>query len=510
MSYKTLSPEPPPAARSASSALHRGWLQPEHGRIAGLALLSLGAYLFASRLRLGLGFPLDDAWIHQTYARNLALLGQWAFIPNDPSAGSTAPLWSALLAVGHRLGLGPYLWTYVLGWVCLTGLGLTGMRLYRAWRPYAGRSAIWVGVFLVLEWHLVWAAGSGMETLLFAWLILWVLAELLEGRRRWLLVGLVIGGAMWVRPDGITLLGPALLILWASEPGWQARGRALARLAVGAVTTILPYLLFNQMLAGSWWPNTFFAKQAEYAILRQVPLWRRLVSLYGLPLVGAGALLLPGLARLTLGALRKRDLKTAAVLLWFAGYLAMYALRLPVVYQHGRYIMPAMPVYFVAGLAGLSGWLDLRSTLPTPRILSRTWVAALALVMGAFWLVGANAYAADVAVIETEMVATARWVAENTPSQALIAAHDIGALGYFGQRRLLDLAGLISPEVIPFIRDEDRLAAYLDQRRATYLVTFPGWYPRLAQRGRLLFSTQAPYSPRMGGENMAVYAWPGL
>jgi len=508
MSYKTLNPEPAPAARSAPNASRRGWLRPEHGLIAGLGLFSLGGYLLASRLTLRLGFPLDDAWIHQTYARNLALLGQWAFIPNQPSAGSTAPLWSALLAIGHRLGLGPYLWTYLLGWACLCGLALTGMRLYRAWRPYDRSAAPWVGVFLVFEWRLVWAAGSGMETLLFAWLIAWTLADLLEGRRRWLRLGLLIGASLWVRPDGLTLLGPALLALWASERDGKARLQALARLALGAFVTILPYLLFNQLLAGSWWPNTFFAKQAEYAILRQKPLWERIVSLYSLPLVGAGVLLLPGLGRLALIAARKRDLKTAAVLAWLLGYLALYALRLPVTYQHGRYVIPAMPIYFVAGLAGLSGWLAPGSTLPARRILSRTMLAALALVGGAFWLVGARAYADDVAVIETEMVTTAHWVAENTPPQALVAAHDIGALGYFGQRRLLDLAGLISPEVIPFIRDEDRLAAYLDRRRAEYLVTFPGWYPRLAQHGRQLFVTQALYSPNMGGENMAVYAWP--
>ena len=70
----------------------------------------------------------------------------------------------------------------------------------------------------------------------------------------------------------------------------------------------------------------------------------------------------------------------------------------------------------------------------------------------------------------------AAWVAENTEPDAIIAAHDIGALGYFGNRKLIDLAGLVSPEVIPFIRDEGQIAAYLNEQEADYLVTFPGWY----------------------------------
>jgi hypothetical protein len=90
----------------------------------------------------------------------------------------------------------------------------------------------------------------------------------------------------------------------------------------------------------------------------------------------------------------------------------------------------------------------------------------------------------------------------------LVAAHDIGALGFFTGRPLLDLAGLVSPQVIPFIRDEQRLEAFLDDQGAEYLVTFPAWYRHLTQRGSPVFSSQGIFSPAMGGENMAVYRWP--
>jgi len=105
------------------------------------------------------------------------------------------------------------------------------------------------------------------------------------------------------------------------------------------------------------------------------------------------------------------------------------------------------------------------------------------------------------------MVATAHWIQENTPPDAIIGAHDIGALGYYAQRDIVDLAGLISPDVIPFIRDEARLAKYLDTQDVTYLMTFPAWYPSLASRSILIYHTQSPYSPNLGGENMAVYQW---
>ena len=57
-----------------------------------LSALSSGAYLGFSAWYYGWGFPLDDAWIHQVYARHLGQLGEWAFLPGQPSAGSTSPV----------------------------------------------------------------------------------------------------------------------------------------------------------------------------------------------------------------------------------------------------------------------------------------------------------------------------------------------------------------------------------------------------------------------------------
>ena len=141
------------------------------------------------------------------------------------------------------------------------------------------------------------------------------------------------------------------------------------------------------------------------------------------------------------------------------------------------------------------------------RVFSKVWLLSAISILGMFWIMGAKAYAEDVAIIESEMVATAQWIQKNTSPNALIAAHDIGALGYFAQRDIVDLAGLISPDVIPFIRDELLLEKFLNQQHADYLVTFPGWYPYLVSRAELIFSTNAIFAPMLGGENMAVYRW---
>src|SRR5512135_1121884 len=119
------------------------------GVLAAGAAAGAGIYLLASALIYRIGFPLDDSWIHLTYARNLAQLGEWSFQPGHLSAGSTSPLWTFLLAIGFWLHLGPYAWTYFLGELCLIGLALlaehSARTLVSTYRPRWP----WIGVFFV-------------------------------------------------------------------------------------------------------------------------------------------------------------------------------------------------------------------------------------------------------------------------------------------------------------------------------------------------------------------------
>ncbi len=498
-----------PAAHSSRSVSRRQVLLLASPMLllGSLVALSVCGYLFVSARLVGPGFPLDDAWIHQTYARSLAQTGQWSYLPGQPSAGSTAPLWSLLLALGYRLGLNPLTWTYFLGALGLFGASLAGEAFSQ--RLLSSRSTLpWAGLFLAAEWHLGWASVSGMETTLYAALILLVFWLLSTGHTySWAWLGLLIGLAVWVRPDALTLLGPAGLVLLLTRPGWRARFTSAGFLLFGFLLLFIPYLLFNLHIQGSLWPNTFYAKQAEYALSRQVPFLTRLWEQLKLPLTGAGVLLFPGFAWCLWQSLRRRWWVVLSAGIWFLGFAALYALRLPVTYQYGRYLMPAMPVYFVLGIVGLRLIFNAHSSQRLTWVLKQAWLFSLVAVWLAFYGLVASFYARDVAIVQTEMVAAAHWVADNTPPDALIAAHDIGALGYFGNRRLVDLAGLISPQVIPFMRDETALAHWLDAQGVDYLVTFPGWYAALPIGKMPVYQSENTFSSQAGGKSIWIYRW---
>ena len=481
--------------------------------IAVAAILSTASYVLGSYLFYRTGYPLDDAWIYQTYAHNLSALGEWSFIPGAASGGSTGPLWVLFVVIGYILRLDHHLWSYMLGSVALFGIGVVGTVGIRSLQPKLEKWAIFAGLVLVLEWHLIWASASGMETLLSALVVTFILVFLFQPEispKQWLLIGLLIGVSVWIRPDGITLLGPAGLVALLS--GKTSTKQKIIRLSLLTMGFIIPfglYLAFNQTTAGTIWPNTFYAKQAEYAELRNAPILIRFLQQFITPLAGIGIALLPGFLITFYQALKNKSWPILASILWYVGYLGIFAPRLPVTYQHGRYIIPAMPIFFILGITGTIAWIrkhfqDRRMML---RVTAKVWLISSFSILGLFWILGTKAYAEDVAIIESEMVTTAHWIRENTSPGALIAAHDIGALGYFSQRDIVDLAGLISPYVIPFIRDEERLVDYLDAQQVDYLMTFPGWYPSLTARSILIYQTEGTFSPQMGGDNMAVYQW---
>ncbi|MBL8057170.1 MAG: hypothetical protein JNK29_10755, partial [Anaerolineales bacterium] len=383
-----------------------------------LAGLSLATYLAVSGWAATLGYPLDDAWIHQTYARNLAWRGEFAFVPGQPSAGSTAPLWSALLAVGYLVRLEPRLWTYGLGGLNLALTAWLTWRLVLDLWPERRLAALAAGAAVALEWHLAWAAVSGMETGLFAAL---ALAAFVVPARRPAWLGVLVGVSVLVRPDGLTLLPFALArVLAGAFPNGPAGGWDLRRLRpglallAGFAAVFGPYLVFNVLLAGSPWPNTFYAKQAEYAEMRDLPLLWRLGSVGLQPLIGAQLLAVPGLFLAGWEAVRGRRLALALPGLWAGACVAAYVLRLPVVYQYGRYVMPVIPVLVAVGVGGLGGRLRWGAARLGPRLFSRPWAAALGVLLVVFWGWGALLYRRDVRIIESEMVAAARWINQNT------------------------------------------------------------------------------------------------
>lgn len=446
-------------------------------------LLAHSFYLLTTYLKIdSFGFPLDDAWIYQTYARNLAQTGQWAFIEGIPSTGSTSILWTLLIAPVHLINLDPRWWTQALGLACLIATALGAARLYDEDPPI---TSLLIGIAVALEWHLVWAAASGMETMLFAAMLVWYWVWL---RRRdpvlvgfrWqngFMVGILGGLLMLARPEGALVFAITVAYALIVPERWQAKFVWFILAGVGFALFAAPFFGLNYLTTGEVFPNTFYAKQIEYSALWNNAYFWRFTDQLGILFVGAQVLLIPGVIYELYRDIRYHtDWVSLVPWVWLIAHLAVYAARLPVTYQHGRYAIPAIPLILIFGIRGLLRLARPRHRNIAIRFSSMTWLASLTVLFPVFLtMLGAPAYTRDVAFIEAEMVAAARWARTNIPASSTIAAHDIGALGYFAPHPIVDLAGLISPEIIPHLHDPQAIRQFVLDSDTDYLIVFPYW-----------------------------------
>lgn len=200
------------------------------------------AYILLSFLVLGVSFlflcgnsrefPMDDAYIHAIYAKNLAAHHELAFNHGEfAGVGATSILWVVLLAGGCELGLDPLVFARALGILCF--LVVTGCvydlsrvlfhQVLRLSEPYAPLAAS--GLF-GLSGNMIWFSLSGMETLLF--LALGLIALCLYQRRRFASMSVALALLTLTRTEGV-LLGATLTVLFCLRTQRIGDGQRFAR-----------------------------------------------------------------------------------------------------------------------------------------------------------------------------------------------------------------------------------------------------------------------------------------
>ncbi len=466
------------------------WLFNRRGRLMALAVVTALVVALYLLVNHALGFPLDDAWIHQDFARTLAQHGVFAYAPDQSGAGSTSPLWVLLLTPAQAFPGGAPLWLLIawadaLGILALFGLAWATSTLAENWLADVDErlrtlGSLAAGLAVIAEWHLTWAALSGMETLLFVFLsVLLLLGVGRSWHSTWL--GLLAALLTTTRPEGMVLaaLVAAALALRSGKRlslHFQRWRSTLVYLGVYALG-IVPLLALNEAASGHLLPSTFYAKGAYYALgtseLTRLASYALgvLEFLGSSPLVALG---LPGTVYALWLARRGGIQETQwLALAWALALIGVYAVHLPVVYQNGRYLMPVLPVLLGLGVTGSLRIVSMGGYRVLPGAL-----LVLALSMAALSMArGAGIYRANIHYINDYQVETALWLSAHTAPGSLVATHDIGAIGYFSDRRVIDLGGLTQPNIVPLLDNQQALLAYLQQAHVDYVVMFPDWFP---------------------------------
>jgi len=426
------------------------------GLVLAFAALTAGAALLWD-------YVTDDTWIHLRYARNLLEDGEYAFNPGDPTYGSTSPLWVFCLVFLMKLGLAPLAAARVLGLVVAAAKLVVADRLLvrlplpGGWRP-------WLLLLIGLDaWFLRWTL-SGMETPLAELLMLVLLGPVAaSGPIAWTAWGATWGLGSLARPE-IAVLAPCALpwLLWLQRrrhPGRSAIA-SLARVALGWLLVAGPWLVYARSVFGRMIPGTAAAKcyplkltpvEIVDYLTRTI---QQLAAVQGLLWVALFLVAVGfwwdrrrGLAGGDGRTFGPRALALGAIAAtWLVVLVGGYSVKQ--VWTISRYVSPLLAPTLL-GMAVLAGAMLRRQGAHgrTGRRIVTAAVAATLLVNAGLLMVKVRPYATVFSRgVHDCFYGTGEWLRDNTPPGAEIAALDIGALGFASERRILDLAGLVSPD----------------------------------------------------------------
>jgi hypothetical protein len=413
-----------------------------------LALLLAAGLALWGRQR----FEFDDAYISYRYAHNLTSGHGLVFNPGDRVEGYSNLLWVVILAAGERAGIAPHRLGPALG--VLSYLSLLAASWYAVWRGVRGwstRRRVWGTALLfalVLMHGLAAAAGSGLETMFFALLVLkalgsWALSQE-QPRRLRPATAVLLSLLLLTRDDGVIPVA-CLLVLDAIRERRRAGGliagcRATLGLAWLPAATFALHAAWRLLSYGSWFPNPYFAKAAD------VPHYAA-----GFAYLGAFLLSYPALVVLAPAAalfcLRRRGAGSAASFALAACVVAivsaLYLARVGGDFMDYRLAWHFLPALALAGIVGLV-------ELAPAGGAAAGAMAALILGLSLAPVRLESSYAMQ------SLDTMQRYVDQGTsvgralsvlPRDTVVATTLIGTIGYYSGLRIVDQWGLVDAGV---------------------------------------------------------------
>ncbi len=437
------------------------------------------------------GHFVDDSFISLRVAANWLAGRGLVFNPGELVEGMTNLGWVLVVAVAGWLApLGLPLVAKVVGTGCLVVAVALAVASYRRLVPKAHPvELLLLPVLLALSPELVYFSIAGMETGLAALLSLAAIWMVLRERPRPVTAALLAAALATVRPEAV-LIFPLFAALALASRGGLPHRRLLVALgafvAAIAAVTLVRYAYYGALL-----PNTALAKPPGSA----ADVLYRLRGLFTgtnpdvPPPYGTGVFLLAGAWGAIL-AWRRRPAAGAFLAATALAGLA-FGVYAPTDWTGlGRYFAPYVPAAAILLVLGLARGIE---ALVRSRRATAIAVAAILALFAGYDLWRGHEHLGERALADypgfvlasDTLISPARWVDEHLPADAVIATRRIGALGYFGHRRVFDYAfGLTDRRVARRVAargkgfdspDDPELAGLWRQVR-------PGWVLEDAQR----------------------------
>ncbi|NLI79212.1 MAG: hypothetical protein GX442_22555 [Candidatus Riflebacteria bacterium] len=446
-------------------------------------------------------YALDDAYIHLQMATTLATHGVWGVSPQATVAASSSPLWVLLLATAHRISENFEIVPFIINVA-----GAAGLLFLMDWQ---GEALGWEGAspslrFCLLVWFvflipLPALVFTGMEHVLHALLglaflgtaarYLWPPGEAPTADRPFLLMCLWAVLAVGIRYESLALVFPVVIVLL-----WRGEWRTGTMLGAAACLPVVGFGSFCWSRGGTFIPLSILVKTV--GIFQGVPWYvtwlpgiKGTMRLFHCP----SLLLLTGLGAYALGKSRWDSPKGRPILGdRLSGAVALFLVAAALQVEFGdigwffRYeaylvvlgMLTAFPAFLrVLGIP-LGPGPNQEFQRPPPRP-ARVLVLLASLLL--FERVGQATWATPLAYrnIGAQQIQVSRFLRQYA-SSAPVALNDVGATSFFSGKPILDLWGLISPQVamvrLRHAYDSAAIARLASEAGVESAVVFPEWF----------------------------------
>ncbi|MBZ0300364.1 MAG: hypothetical protein K8J31_11505 [Anaerolineae bacterium] len=429
----------------------------------GPVFLALCVFLLLWRIPYYGRFVLDDPFITFRTSFNLIHHSQFTYNLGEYVLATTTPVYGLIAAIFEALNLPVTVAATILNLACevalLYVLGLLVDELVPRWGGLAYGVA---GVLIITNRAMSIASNSGMETPLFVLLNLIALVGIIRGRYTQASVAGSL--ATLTRPDGIFVLAVlAGTVVWRERRlPWKEAGLSLL---IG-----LPWVIVATATYGLPIPQSVLAKSAIVRLWEPAALGSKLRVVFYEPLRFFGLAAIGPLI-LGVGYLGRKRWQGMPLLVFGVLHLAYVAL--PNNLGFDWYFAPLFTLLNVLVAVGLAWLLD------GGRV--RMWMAractGLILMGVAYSSVGNYLSVAEIdSIWRAGMFRVVDYLNANADEDALIQSTNIGILGYYTHRPMLDPLGLASPEATALI---DGAADLTDLLRLTaaklnpdYIISF--------------------------------------
>jgi len=412
---------------------------------------------------------IDDAFITFRYARNLLEGNGPVFNPGERVLGTTTPLYMGLLTlVSLPLGGAHAPFPDIAMVINALADGLTCLLLVVVGRRLRVPAAGWAAalVWAVSPMSVTFAVG-GMETSVYILLLVSIFYFRLQGKLY--TMSFLSGLAFLCRPDALLLILPLWIELFIRLVQRNGLRPALGKiLLVSLPLAALMFVWFGFAYGyyGTLLPHSMLAKSVAYRLDAKAGLIR-LIQNYATPFFehltfGTGIILLTAPLYLFLSAIgilsaeRVRPGEGAAAGLLFPWiYFLAFSIANPLIFRW--YLAPPLPFLLLSLFIGWTALLGLAKSTPAG-IARKSALLFGAIVAGCLFLSlrgwtlspdhGPERPAPEMAYIRLELLY--RRAAEDLQKRLLpgqvVAAGDVGVLGYFLDAPILDTIGLNSAQ----------------------------------------------------------------